>query len=120
VGAGPVPNVDTPEMGAARRRALEEELERIIPLLVAEGAQKIILFGSLAAGEVDTYSDIDLIVIMDTEERFLDRLGRLYLAAQPRLALDLLAYTPQEIEDMVQWNTWLREALERGRVLYEA
>jgi hypothetical protein len=41
--------------------------------------EKIILFGSLARGQEDEESDVDLIVVYQTSKRFMDRLRDLYL-----------------------------------------
>jgi len=40
---------------------------------------KIILFGSVARKEHDDESDIDLIIVYNTEKRFMERLRELYL-----------------------------------------
>ena len=46
-----------------RLEALNAELSRIVDVLLNNyNPQKIILFGSLASGNVHEYSDIDLIV----------------------------------------------------------
>lgn len=82
--------------------------------------QKIILFGSLAEGDVGRSSDIDLIIVQETEKRFLDRLEEIYVALQPNVALDVLVYTPKEFAQMEQTNSFIRSVLKKGRVLYDA
>jgi uncharacterized protein len=42
---------------------LEQELSRLVAQLKAMDAKKIILFGSLARGELSLFSDIDLLVL---------------------------------------------------------
>src|SRR5204863_490536 len=64
--------------GERRRRRLEAELERIVAALPQLGVRRAILFGSLARGDVGGQSDLDLILIVDTQERFLDRCRRFY------------------------------------------
>lgn len=44
-------------------------------LVAAYAPERIILFGSFAYGEPDEDSDIDLLIIKDTHERFLDRMS---------------------------------------------
>ena len=47
-----------------RRRLLEEELHRLVEILRREvDPERIILFGSLATGEIGPWSDIDLELI---------------------------------------------------------
>lgn len=103
-----------------RREELQRELERIINKIDKMSIQKIILFGSLVKGQVGLTSDLDLIIIKDTEQRFLDRLESIYKEIEPNIAVDILVYTPQEINDMIQWNSFIKRALKEGRVLYEA
>lgn len=47
-----------------RRTKLQRSLNSIVQSLKEMGAQKIILFGSLASGDVDVNSDLDLFVLM--------------------------------------------------------
>ena len=57
-----------------RKQLLNSELERIITLLKTEyDPEKIILFGSLATGNIHEWSDIDLFIIKETDKRPIDR-----------------------------------------------
>ncbi len=103
----------------AREHELLKELDRITGILRARNVEKIVLFGSLARGEVSSTSDIDLVVVMDTEKRFLDRLHDLYSLVQPRMAVDLLVYTPKELSRLKDTSAFVRKALLEGKVLYE-
>jgi predicted nucleotidyltransferase len=87
---------------AQRRQKLEQELARMLPILRTHGVQQVILFGSTARGKHRMASDLDLLVVMETPKRFLDRLDELYRLLDPQIAMDLLVYTPE------------------GRVLYAA
>lgn len=100
------------------RKELEEELNRILARLKKDSSiRKVILFGSMARGDVREHSDIDLIIIKETDKRFLDRLDEFYSDA--REAMDILVYTPQEFEEMRE-RPFVKMALREGRVLYEA
>ena len=59
---------------------LQEELIRIKSKLIDMGAHKIILFGSAAREELGLMSDIDLIVIIESNKDFLERLAYFYQA----------------------------------------
>ncbi len=102
-----------------RRGRLDAELERIVARLPGLGVKKAILFGSLASGNVGQTSDLDLLLVMDTEERFTRRLEWLYRVLNPSVALDLFVYTPEEFRTMAESNPFVRAAVARGRVVYE-
>ena len=103
-----------------RKERLLKELDRIIPLFKKLGASKVILFGSLVSGDIGTKSDIDLVVIKDTNERFFDRLNEFYKCYTPSVAVDILCYTPQEFKDMAEMNnSFMRNVIKKGKVLYE-
>ena len=73
------------------------------------------MFGSVARGDADRWSDLDLVVIADTERPFFERFrdfDGLY-DVWPRL--DLLIYTPTEFEKMVgEDNPFILRVLEEG------
>lgn len=102
-----------------RLTKLRAELNRAIEAMISLKVEKIVLFGSLAKGEVKSKSDIDLIVIWETDLPFMKRLETLYEAIKPNLAMDILAYTPQEIEELYGKNPFITKALNEGCVLYE-
>ncbi|MGQ9628088.1 MAG: nucleotidyltransferase domain-containing protein [Anaerolineae bacterium] len=104
-----------------RRSKLNQELSRLLALLRAMPVEKVILFGSLARGEVGMNSDLDLVVIMPSEKRFLSRAVELAQILEPELGLDLLVYTPEEFRGMQEdGNLFIRQVLKEGKVLYEA
>jgi predicted nucleotidyltransferase len=103
-----------------RRQELEQELARILPILKAHGVQLVILFGSAARGKPRMTSDLDLLVIMETSKRFLDRLDALYRLLEPQIAMDLLVYTPDEFSSLRETNPLVRQAIAEGRVLFAA
>jgi predicted nucleotidyltransferase len=98
---------------------LDELRRRIAPHV--RRARKVIVFGSVARGEADAGSDLDLIIVADTTRPFLERFkdfAGLY-DVWPRL--DLLVYTPEELERMAaEDNPLIRQALAEGVVLHEA
>ena len=66
-------------------------------------------------------SDVDLLVIMETDARPVDRYISVSRLIRPRpFPLDLLVKTPQEIVQAVaQGDPFLCELMGYGRVLYE-
>lgn len=100
---------------------MRRELSRLVSLLQQRpNVRKVILFGSLARGRAGEDSDIDLLVIMDSDVPFLKRSQCLYEALQPSVALDLLVYTPAEWDCLRNERQTLRRVAAEGQVLYEA
>lgn len=104
-----------------RRARLEAALPWVVERLKALGAKRVVLFGSLARGDVGKRSDLDLIVVLDAPGRFLDRLALVDEALKDRdVALDVLVYTSEEFDRLSRTRPFLRRALREGHVLYAA
>lgn len=82
---------------------------------------KILLFGSFAYGTPRKDSDIDLLIIMETDERPAQRriqISRLFRDRQ--VAMDFIVKTPSEIDERLSiGDFFIKKILEKGRVLYE-
>ena len=108
--------------GEQRKRLLQKELKRITDIVIKRYLpDKIILFGSLANGKVQEWSDIDLVVIKETKARFIKRMQEVGLMTSPRLGVDFIVYTPEEFENMIKDDNYFikDEILRKGRVLYD-
>ena len=102
-----------------RRARLRRELDEILSRLVDVATEKVILLGSAASGEVASTSDLDLLVIRRDDRRPADRVDELYRRIRPRVVLDLLVYTPEELEEARRISSFVRSALREGVVLYD-
>lgn len=105
--------------------------ELIRPELIQEVADKIatnfqperiVLFGSYATGTPTPDSDLDLLIIMETDQvQRVKRAVPIHQLFRPKpCSMDILVYTPQEV---AYWdgafNHIVTEALSSGKVLYE-
>lgn len=100
-------------------RALQDALERIVRRLASKPeVRRVIVFGSYAAGRRDLFTDLDLLVVMESKAPFVARTAALYRELQPGVDLDLLVYTPEEF-DRLRGRGFVRHAAESGRVLVE-
>ena len=99
-----------------KRSALKKQ---IISTFKSFNPEKIILFGSVAREESDALSDVDLIVVYNTDKRFMSRLRELYMKWDIPKAVDILAYTPSEFDDMVKESSFMREVMKTAEVIYE-
>jgi predicted nucleotidyltransferase len=105
-----------------RKYILNKETERIVEILIREySPEKIILFGSLATGNLHEWSDIDLVIIKKTDKRFIDRLHEVRLMTSPVEGVDFIVYTPEEIDRMQEEKRrfLIKEILAKGEVIYE-
>lgn len=103
-----------------REQALRRELGRLAALLrTRPDVRLVLLFGSLAEGTCGAHSDLDLVVVLDTDRSFRERTEDLYRWLQPELPTDLLVYTPDEWREVRQ-RGFLRRAAEVGEVPHEA
>ncbi|MBP7284831.1 MAG: nucleotidyltransferase domain-containing protein [Leptospiraceae bacterium] len=83
--------------------------------------EKIILFGSYAKGNPEIASDLDLFIIKDsTLPRYKRGLEVRRLLFGSMIPIDLLVYTPKEIEEQKDRKySLVHEVLNTGRVVYE-
>ena len=85
------------------------------------GAEKVILFGSHAHGSVTADSDVDLLVIGPFKGRSVDKSVEIRMKLRPQFPVDILIRTPEKVQQRMQMgDCFIREILERGKVLYEA
>jgi len=100
-------------------QALDNALDRILDHLTKmPQVEKVILFGSYAAGRRDLFTDLDILVVMDTQEDFVSRTAKLYRQISIDVDVDLLVYTPEEFQRQQQ-SGFVRHALATGQVIYE-
>jgi predicted nucleotidyltransferase len=84
--------------------------------------KKVILFGSYAHGEPSEDSDIDLLIIKNTDKRPIDRwveVKRILRDKSRMLPISPLVYTEKEIEQRLALKDFfVEEILEKGELLY--
>jgi predicted nucleotidyltransferase len=99
----------------------EQLLDEVVRRVLALGSpHKIVVFGSTARGDARPDSDLDLLIIEDSDLPRFQRSPRYYHAlAGVFPAKDILVYTPEEV---IEWsevpNAFVTTALREGRVLY--
>jgi predicted nucleotidyltransferase len=83
--------------------------------------QKVVLFGSYAYGSPNPHSDVDLLVIMETDQPHKERSWAVSRLLLPRpFPVDILVKTPLEVKEALEsGDFFLKEILTRGVVLYE-
>jgi predicted nucleotidyltransferase len=100
---------------------MQEKLTKLLQALQGYRPQRIILFGSVARGEADADSDLDVLVIKDTTDPFVHRLEIMAKLCPMGVHADIMVYTPHELQQMVDdENPFILQALREGKIVYEA
>jgi predicted nucleotidyltransferase len=89
-------------------------IERVRP-------EKVVLFGSYAAGVATPQSDVDLLVILESDLPRGRRQEAISRALRPRrVPVDILAYTPAEVQACsADPASFVRHILATGKIVYE-
>jgi predicted nucleotidyltransferase len=103
------------------RQITEETIQKITHKIVEHIAPiKIILFGSYAYGTPGKGSDLDLLIVKESDiprRKRAKEIRRLF--RDLFIPMDILVYTPEEIERFRNVKTaFIRTVLNKGRVLY--
>ena len=110
-------------MNANVRKITEPLLDEIAKKIVDHfHPDQIILFGSYAYGEPKDNSDLDLLVIMDTDLRPTARSASVARICRPKyVAMDIVVRTPEEIQTRLRnFDPFLEGILKLGRTLYKS
>ena len=100
-----------------RKKSLMKELKSFKDDISADfPVEKIILFGSLAAGKANKDSDVDLVIVSPKFRGmgFFRRGASMYDHWKIRMPVDFLCYTPEEFKKLSQRVTIVREAIATG------
>ena len=88
------------------------------------GIHALYIFGSAKSATAGPGSDIDLLVIKETSERFIDRwVAVRHLLSDPSrtIPLEVIVLTPQELSKRLDiGDQFLKEIIDQGEVLYAA
>jgi predicted nucleotidyltransferase len=102
---------------------IQSLLREVVEVLAAEyQPERIILFGSYAYGEPDATSDIDLLILKETDKSFPKRWAEVCeLAAEivGTIPFSPMVLTPTELEERrAKGDQFFGEILRKGKVLY--
>ena len=101
--------------------AIHEGLRKVTRQIVEQfHPQKVILFGSYAYGQPTEDSDVDLLVIMETEEDSLYAAAHISAAVDHPFPLDILVIQPSDLAfALLEKNIFETEVMNKGVTLYE-
>jgi len=104
---------------------MDEVIKKIVDILIKEyHPDKIILFGSYAYGKPTEDSDIDLLIIKESDkkrrvDRFVEVQSLIY-SKEARIPVFPLVLTKEELEERLSiGDDFIEEIITKGKVLYE-
>ena len=110
---------DLAEQRQRHRQLLAAALRQIVATLSENpDVERAVLFGSYAEGRSDLFTDLDILIVIHSPLDFVTRTAEMYRLLSCPVDLDLLVYTPDEVERN-RHRGLIRQALEKGRVIYE-
>jgi predicted nucleotidyltransferase len=96
---------------------LKGSMEKVLTSL-SDKVERISLFGSYAKGVSDLFTDLDILIIMNTNRPFVERIKEVYSALSLPVDVDLLCYTAEEFE-RIKNRGFFKKILAEEVVLYE-
>lgn len=103
--------------------------KKIVECLKVLDPYKIVLFGSLAWGNPNNHSDIDLLVVLNNDNvssSYIDHLKKKVMVRNAiaelnkAVAIDLIVYSKPELKKMLEFESvFVKNILEKGTTLYE-
>ncbi len=102
----------------ARREQLSIALEEIIELLKGMGALRVVVFGSFVAGRLRRWSDLDVLAVMPPTRTGGEWFRLVGDALDTDVPVDILTFTPEELESAREKSSFVRHALRTGRVVH--
>lgn len=95
------------------------EVDSVVAEIVARfRPERIVLFGSHAAGRADAGSDVDVLVVMETALRPLQQAAAISREISHRVPVDLVVRTPEQLASPDPRDVLLRMILREGAVVY--
>ena len=102
-----------------RGAVLREELERVLTRLRERyGPERVLVFGSLGwdlrhdvRHRVHQWSDLDLAIVKATPKPYLERVREVTALIEPRVAVNLLVFTPEEFERLAGESAFVRDEI---------
>ncbi|MDO9231006.1 MAG: nucleotidyltransferase domain-containing protein [bacterium] len=100
----------------------KEKIQEVVDKIAKDhNPEKIILFGSWAWGKPTKDSDVDLLIVKESQKKGREIAYEIDRSISHRpFAIDILAYTPQEVKEKVEKdrNLFIEDVIINGKILY--
>jgi predicted nucleotidyltransferase len=94
----------------------EEIIDWLESALSGRRVDKTFLFGSVAESTAEAWSDIDLIIVKESQTPFIERPKEFWDLHDLGLAIDILVYTPAEFIKMEEESNPFWKEAKRSRI----
>jgi len=102
-----------------RRRLLDTALAELVALCALKSSiREVFVFGSYATGAVGPHSDLDLLVVRETDLPRLQRGDDLLIERDSPIPVDLLVVTPVEFEEQLARTSFGQTIVRAMRRVY--
>jgi uncharacterized protein len=99
---------------------MQKKVDQVIKSLKKYNPSKVILFGSAAKGDATADSDVDVLVVKDTNESFWDRQKSVASLIDTDFAVDAFVLTPLELDTALKESQpFIYDAVNEGEIIYE-
>lgn len=108
---------------------LNQKLKQIVEDLNPYQPERVILYGSYAKGNPKKESDIDLLIIKETDKDYFESIREICQLLRPKKyygtnkyikGLDPIVYTPSQIKKRIAMGDFfIQDILSQGKVIYE-
>ena len=104
-----------------KRCAELDEIKAQVYLIVEKfNPKKIILFGSYANGKPTQESDVDLLIIIETNQSTWELSAKIASSVKHFFPMDIIVKTPEEVTRRLKYGDFFIEDITKnGKVLYE-
>lgn len=92
--------------------------EAVIEQIKKAGPRAILIFGSAATGKRGQDSDLDILVISDTNEPFSQRSRKMRSMIKTHTPLDIIVLTPTEARELPRKSTFFSQIMREGKLVY--
>jgi uncharacterized protein len=99
---------------------MQKKVDQVVEKLKKYNPSKVILFGSAAKGDGTADSDVDVLVVKDTNESFWKRQKRVASLIDTDFAVDAFVLTPLEVDTALkEVQPFIYDVINEGKIIYE-
>lgn len=104
---------------ASLKDYFQKEISRAVSQLRSLNPEKIILYGSASYGKLRQGSDLDFLIVRNTNKPFLQRNIDAAKCLDLNVPYDVFVVTPKEFQDRItSQDSFISTIIKRGTILY--